>query len=97
MENIHRPCGFAYQVVTDHEEYKKPVQVYRGEDASEQVILRMHEEYEAASSLIHSNKPMNALTREELASWDSAQCCYMCQEAFATEGDKVFDHCHYRY
>ena len=97
VERIHKPCGFAYKIVTKHSKFKKPVQVYRGEDAAEQFILSMHKEYNAASSLLNMEKPMGPITRQQWNSHKAATTCYMCQEPFKDTSKKCFDHCHYRY
>ena len=96
VERIHKPCGFAYAIVTDYEAYKKPVQVYRGEDAAEQFILRMHEEYEAASEILHMNMPIESITKKQWRSHKAATHCYLCEETFKPQ-DKCYDHCHYRF
>lgn len=95
VERIHKPCGFAYKIVTKYESYDKPVQVYQGTDAADRFILCMHEEYEAASKLLFANKEMTPLTHGQKQVHNAASMCYLCEKDLSSN-DKVHDHCHYR-
>ena len=97
VERVHKPCGYAYKVVTEYGSYDKPVQVYRGEDAAQRFILNMHEEYEAVKDLLYMDTSMTPLTSTQKKEHDEAKSCYMCEEPFVFADDKVHDHCHYRY
>ncbi|KAL5256530.1 hypothetical protein ACHWQZ_G011693 [Mnemiopsis leidyi] len=93
----HKPCGFAYKVVTPYADYKKSVVVYRDDgtcDVAERFILEMHEEYKKLHDLIWAEEPMIPLTSAQLQSFNSARTCYLCHQPFAAE-KRVKDHCHY--
>ncbi|KAL5267281.1 hypothetical protein ACHWQZ_G004350 [Mnemiopsis leidyi] len=93
----HKPCGFAYKVVTPYADYKKSVVVYRDDgtcDVAERFILEMHEEYERLHDLIWAEEAMIPLTSAQLQSFNSARTCYLCHQPFAAE-KRVKDHCHY--
>ena len=92
----HIICGFAYKIVTDFESFKKPVQVYRGVDAAEQLVLRLHEEYEFLHDLLHADEPMKPLTASQQQELQEATLCHICGEEFQQDELKVADHCHYR-
>ena len=91
----HVVCGFAYKIVTDYEGFKKHVQVYRGPDAAEQLVLRLYEEYEFLKDLLFANEPMLPLTDDEMLQFNNAEQCYMCGLEFEATDQKVADHCHY--
>ena len=93
----HKPCGFAYKVVTPYADYKKNVVVYRDDgtcDVAERFILEMHEEYTRLHDLIWAEVAMIPLTSTQLQSFNSARTCYLCHQPFAAE-KRVKDHCHY--
>jgi hypothetical protein len=93
----HKPCGFAYKVVTPFEDYSKEVVVYRDDgtgDVAERFILEMYEEYENLHDLIWAEEDMKELTETQEISYNSSETCYLCHEPLAAE-NKVRDHCHY--
>ena len=61
----HVPCAFALKVVSHFEEWDMPVESYRGPDAAQVLILRLHEIFESFQPLIHANEEMKGLTPEK--------------------------------
>jgi hypothetical protein len=92
----HIICGFAYKIVTDFSSFQKPVQVYRGSDAAEQLVIRLHEEYEFLYDLLFADEPMEPLTDAQQQEMLDARKCHICDLEFEPDDLKVADHCHYR-
>ena len=93
---VHEPCGYAYKVVTDFEEYSRPVVVYRDSgsgDVAENFILSLCEEYERLEPLLQMEEEMN-LTEAEEGTHFAASRCYLCHEPLDNKS-KTRDHCHY--
>ena len=93
----HKPCGFAYKVVTPHADYDKDVVIYRDDgtsDVAERFILEMHEEYDRLHDLIWAEEEMTPLTPTQQQAHDAATTCYLCHEPLSVD-DHVRDHCHY--
>ncbi|KAL5249225.1 hypothetical protein ACHWQZ_G018174 [Mnemiopsis leidyi] len=94
----HGPCGFAYMVVTEFEDYKQPVVVHRDNgtgNVAEIFISMMHEEYERLTDLIHANEDMKPLSAAQRRAHYAAANCYLCNELFTEDNPRVKDHDHY--
>ena len=61
----HIACAYALKVSSNFEEWDLPVEHFRGENAAEYSIGRLHELYEELSPIIFANKPMKKLTPEK--------------------------------
>ena len=93
----HKPCGYAYKVVTPYSDYDKEVVVYRDNgtgDVAENFILEMYEEYDRLHDLIWADEEMEPLTLTQQQNHDSAVTCYLCEEPLSSD-QKTRDHCHY--
>ena len=83
-------------MVTDFEEYSRPVVVYRDSgsgDVAENFILSLCEEYERLEPLLQMEEEMN-LTEAEEGTHFAASRCYLCHEPLDNKS-KTRDHCHY--
>ena len=94
---FHKPCGFAYKVVTSYEGYQSPVVVHRDNgtgDVADTFVMMMYEEYERLRDLLYAEEEMTPLTTDQQQAFDSAVTCYLCEQSLDND-DKVHDHCHY--
>ena len=96
----HKACGFAYKVVTNHQDFQKDVVVWRDTgngDVEEAFILFMYEEYMALEPLLTAETEMKELTEMQKRDYLSAKECYLCSEEFRKSYglQKVRDHDHY--
>ena len=92
----HIDCGYGYKLVCHYnDEFSKPVQVFRGENAVYNFMEKMIEEVEWCKSIIkkHFNKPL-VMTEENKLDFESAKYCHICKNRYSEEDICVRDHCH---
>ena len=92
----HIDCGYGYKLVCHYnDEFSKPVQVFRGENAVYNFMEKMLEEVEWCKSIIkkHFNKPL-IMTEENKLDFESANYCHICKNRYSEEDIRVRDHCH---
>ena len=92
----HIDCGYGYKLVCHYnDEFSKPVQVFRGENAVYNFMEKMLEEVEWCKSIIkkHFNKPL-VMTEENKLDFESANHCHICKNRYSKEDIRVRDHCH---
>jgi hypothetical protein len=70
--------------------------VYSGEDAAKHFITHLlDQDEEWISELFVINKRMQVLTEDQIATFDNAKICYLCEEPFTYDNYKVRDHNHF--
>ena len=92
----HIDCGYGYKLVCHYnDEFSKPVQVFRGENAVYNFMEKMIEEVEWCKSIVkkHFNKPL-VMTEENKLYFESANYCHICKNRYSEEDIRVRDHCH---
>ena len=92
----HTDCGYGYKVVCCYDnEYTKPVQSYRGENAVFKFMENMLEEVNWCKSIInkHFNKPL-IMTDEDEDAFQKAIKCHICDIKYTNKDIRVRDHCH---
>ena len=92
----HIDCGYGYKLVCHYnDEFSKPVQVFRGENAVYNFMEKMLEEVEWCKSIIkkHFNKPL-IMTEENKLDFESTNHCHICKNRYSKEDIRVRDHCH---
>ena len=92
----HIDCGYGYKLVCHYnDEFSKPVQVFRGENAVYNFMEKMIEEVEWCKSIIkkYFNKPL-IMTEENKLDFESANHCHICKNRYSEEDIRVRDHCH---
>ena len=92
----HTDCGYGYKVVCCYDdEYSKPVQVFRGENAVYKFMENMLEEVDWCKSIMeeHFNKPL-VMTEENETDFRKATKCYICDRQYQDKDIRVRDHCH---
>ena len=92
----HIDCGYGYKLVCHYnDEFSKPVQVFRGENAVYNFMEKMLEEVEWCKSIIkkHFNKPL-IMTEENKLDFESTNHCHICKNRYSEEDIRVRDHCH---
>ena len=92
----HTDCGYGYKLVCHYnDEFSKPVQVFRGENAAFNFMEKMLEEVEWCKTIIktHFNKPLVMSEKNQL-DFNSSKKCYICQKQYTDEDIRVRDHCH---
>ena len=92
----HTDCGYGYKVVCCYDdEYSKPVQVFRGENAVYKFMENMLEEVDWCKSIMEEqfNKPL-VMTEENEIDFQKATKCHICDRQYQDEDIRVRDHCH---
>ena len=92
----HTDCGYGYKVVCCYDdEYSKPVQVFRGENAVYKFMENMLEEVDWCKSIMEEqfNKPL-VMTEENEIDFRKATKCHICDRQYQDEDIRVRDHCH---
>ena len=91
----HKPCGFAYKVISSIPEYNKPTKVYRGEGCEDIFIADIMAEYEEVKHLFEEEVPL-VMSADDEARFKAATVCHICEEPL-DHGDKESpphrDHC----
>jgi hypothetical protein len=95
IKTQHQVSGFTFYTVSP---YFPPHKVtYRGPDAGEVFIHKIHEEKDRILEVIEDVVPMK-LTPEEEGKYRRATTCHICNDEFSEDhvkGHKVRDHCHF--
>nr|XP_032289060.1 uncharacterized protein LOC116649904 [Drosophila virilis] len=90
----HIPYAYSYFIKCSFDDNLNIYRIYHGEDCTLNFIQSLHNDcimlYKNHLRLV---KPVQALTTEQLNSFNSEQNCHICGGLF-TENDKVLDHCH---
>ena len=92
----HIDCGYGYKLVCHYnDEFSKPVQVFRGENAVYNFMEKMIEEVEWCKSIIkkHFNKPL-VMTEKNKLDFESSIYCHICKKRYSEKDIRVRDHCH---
>ena len=92
----HTDCGYGYKVVCCYDdEYSKPVQVFRGENAVYNFMENMLEEVDWCKQTMekHFNKPL-IMTEENEIDFRKATKCHICDQQYQDKDIRVRDHCH---
>ena len=80
-------CGFGYKVVCEDEQYTKPSEIYRGEDAGKKLIDCLLREEEEIQGILSNIQPMN-ITEEQQGLIENAVECCLCKVCLTTEDKK---------
>ena len=92
----HTDCGYGYKVVCCYDdEYSKPVQIYRGENAVYKFMENMLEEVDWCKQTMEEqfNKPL-VMTEEDEVDFQKATKCHICDRQYQGKDIRVRDHCH---
>ena len=92
----HIDCGYGYKLVCHYnDEFSKPVQVFRGENAVYNFMEKMIEEVDWCKSIIktHFNKPL-VMTEKNKLDFESSIKCHICKKQYSEKDIRVRDHCH---
>ena len=91
----HIPFSFAYKIVCIDDKFTKPTIIYNGENAADEFIKAILEEYKYCKKIInkHFNKNL-VMTEEEEDLFQKSNNCWICKELIDNDEDKVRDHCH---
>jgi len=87
----HKPCGYAYHVVSCWDNYKSDIQLYRGEDCMDHFMNALKKESSKLIKIITKNTPM-IITKEQTKQFNKAINCHICDKELGE--DRVRDHCH---
>ena len=93
----HKDCSYAYKVVCCYDDqYSKPLQLYRGENAVYKFIERMLEEEKWCKETLkkHFNKTLEITEEEEEMEYKRSDSCHICCDKYKPCEAKVRDHCH---
>ena len=92
----HEACAYALKVSSHFEEFDRPVECYRGENAAQTFILRLHEIHEELKPLIYSNEKRKKITPQKRRELNTQKDCYLCNKPLPkNRKERHLDHCHY--
>ena len=89
-------CGYGYKLVCHYDDkFRKPVQVFRGENAVYNFMEKMIEEVEWCKTIMktHFNKPL-VMTEKNKLDFESSNNCHICKKRYSEKDIRVRDHCH---
>ena len=92
----HTDCGYGYKVVCCYDdEFSKPVQVFRGENAVYNFMEKMLEEVDWCKQTMekHFDKPLKMTEKDEV-DFQKAAKCHICDQQYLDKDIRVRDHCH---
>ena len=93
---IHTDCGYGYKLVCCYDDqYSKPVQIYRGENAVYKFLEKMLDEVKYCKNTMKTcfNKPLK-MTQDDENEFQKAEACHICDKAYTIKDIRVRDHCH---
>ena len=95
IKTQHQVSGFTFYTVSPY--FPPNKMTYRGPDAGEVFIHKIHEEKDRILKVIEDVVPME-LTPQEEREYRRATTCHICNDEFTEDhvkGYKVRDHCHF--
>ena len=90
----HVPCSFAYKLVCVDDEFTKPIDVFRGENAAYEFIKEIFKEYQYCKKVMKKHFNKNLIMGEEEEQFQSSNTCWICEKLIDDDNQKVRDHCH---
>lgn len=87
----HIPMSFCYYVVSIFGERSVPY-LYRGKDAADVFVKQIRQEALKIKDVYSCKKPILPLTDQEIEEFQSCTTCYICENCFQNNDDKVKDH-----
>ena len=89
----HVPCSFAYKLVCVDDEFTKPIDVFRGENAAYEFIKEIFKEYHYCKKVMKKHFNKNLIMGEEEEQFQSSITCWICEKLIDDGDEKVRDHC----
>ena len=92
----HKDCGYGYKVVCCYDdEYTKPEQIYRGENAVHLFMEAMLKEVKYCKRVMdkHFNKRL-IMTETDEEGFKKAKECHICEKKYTEKDIRARDHCH---
>ena len=92
----HKDCSYAYKVVCCYDDqFSKPLQMYRGENAVYKFLEKMLEEEKWCKETMkkHFNKQLEITAAEE-KDFKKSESCHICGNKYEPCDVKIRDHCH---
>ena len=93
----HVPCSFAYVIIrrccSNEPSVHGEVKSFRGENAAEQFLKSIVEDFYELQKIIDDIKPLK-MTPENYKVFDQTNHCHICGEEINDSKDKYRDHCH---
>ena len=95
IQNIHKACGFGYQVVRYDGVANQPI-IYRGEDTVDEFLKRLTQERRVINDTFKNPQPL-IMTEEDNEAFGTSTHCWICEKEIDKKGKnyKVKDHCHF--
>ena len=97
MQNIHLPCSFGVNMITDFEEHRQAPTFYLGNNENDTMdkfynVMESYTQY--IFKVLKKEVKMKTLTPEEQHSFNTATHCHICDTAYTPGQKRVRDHCH---
>ena len=91
----HIPSSFAHKIVSVDDKFSKQIVVYRGENAADEFIKAILNEYKYFRKVInkHFNKNL-IMTEGEENLFQESKSCWICKKSINNDDEMVRDHCH---
>ncbi|MES9881403.1 MAG: C2H2-type zinc finger protein [Sedimenticola sp.] len=86
-------CGYGYKVVCEDEKYTKPTVIYRGTDASKNLIESLIKEKDEIKDMLKRIEPIQ-MTEENEDHFSTCHRCCICHKSFGSSEQKCRHHNH---
>ena len=85
----HIPCSFAYKIVCIDDRFSKPTIIYRGENAANEFIKTILQEYKYCKKIMknHFNKNL-IMTEEEENFFQKSNSSWICKNLIDNDEEK---------
>ena len=90
----HAPCSFAYKVICIDDKFKKPIVVYRSENAAYEFIKAIINGYKYCKKIKNKHFKKNLIMSEEEELFQQSSSCWIFEKLIDNDNEKVGDHCH---
>ena len=89
----HIPCSFGYKLVCIDGKFTKPIVVFRGENAAQEFIKAILNEYHYRKKVMKKHFNKHQIMSEEEEQIQSSNTYWVCEKLIENYDEKNRDHC----
>ncbi|KAK5637863.1 hypothetical protein RI129_000146 [Pyrocoelia pectoralis] len=91
----HVPFSIAYYLKCSYDDSLSKFRLYRGNDCIQWFVKELQGIANWTNEIFNTVVPMEALSKEQIESFENATHCHICKKPFQPGEIKVRDHCHF--
>ncbi|KAK5644551.1 hypothetical protein RI129_005851 [Pyrocoelia pectoralis] len=91
----HIPFSVAYYLKCSYDDSLSKFRLYRGNDCIQWFVKELQDIANWTNEIFNTVVPMEALSKEQIESFEKATHCHICKNPFQPGEIKVRDHCHF--